>query len=195
MPKQYPPAWQRVLARSTWQPNGCVEYGGFRDKKGYGSVSEHRTDGTRTHKAYRVVYEAAVRAVPGMSLHHICENPSCVNPFHLIPKTRAEHVQEHRPTHCIRGHEFTPENTYWHPQRPGQRHCLTCADERDRNRGVRRKTPCQRCGASPDESHRESCGYLKRRMPWRGVSRRVPVTTYEVPVVELQDAFDEMWRT
>lgn len=29
-------------------------------------------------------------------------------------------------THCKRGHEFTPENTYVYPNRNGKRRCRTC---------------------------------------------------------------------
>jgi hypothetical protein len=43
----------------------------------------------------------------------------CVNPDHLAPSTRGDNTrrgnalsaQNARKTHCVRGHEFTPENT------------------------------------------------------------------------------------
>lgn len=31
-------------------------------------------------------------------------------------------------THCKRGHEFTPENTYWQPG-DGRRRCVTCKSD------------------------------------------------------------------
>jgi hypothetical protein len=40
-----------------------------------------------------------------------------------------------RKTHCIRGHEFTPENTYRSSDQ--KRACRTCNDERQRERRVR----------------------------------------------------------
>lgn len=40
-------------------------------------------------------------------------------------------------THCARGHEWTPENTYYAPKRPNERVCRACA--RDRVREYQRK--------------------------------------------------------
>ena len=37
-------------------------------------------------------------------------------------------------THCPSGHEYTPENTYTPPSRPGWRYCRTCSAERSRAR-------------------------------------------------------------
>lgn len=46
---------------------------------------------------------------------------------------------ERRKTHCVHGHEFTPENIYWYlgGPRPSRR-CRECMRERDRLRGRRR---------------------------------------------------------
>src|SRR5688572_19661701 len=41
---------------------------------------------------YRLYYEYFCGRIPGgRELHHDCRNPMCVNPFHLVPMTRAEH--------------------------------------------------------------------------------------------------------
>lgn len=46
-----------------------------------------------------------------------------------------------RKTHCIRGHEFTPENTYLRSDRPNPaRACRECMRRRDRERYARRIT-------------------------------------------------------
>lgn len=43
--------------------------------------------------AHRCVYEHEVGPIPaGLELDHTCQNPPCVNPDHLDPVTRAEHV-------------------------------------------------------------------------------------------------------
>ena len=37
-------------------------------------------------------------------------------------------------THCPSGHEYTPENTYSPPSRPGQRYCRACQRTKNRKR-------------------------------------------------------------
>jgi hypothetical protein len=51
-----------------------------------------------------------------------------VNPEHLEPVTHAENVRRYAETitHCVRGHEFTPENT--HIQKGTRvRRCRACS--------------------------------------------------------------------
>ena len=87
--------------------------------------------------AHRVAYEQANGPIPPKhDIHHLCENPSCVNPDHLVALTRREHKRLHqRKSHCRRGHEFTPENTYVRPS--GQLTCRKC--QADRARRYRRE--------------------------------------------------------
>lgn len=47
-------------------------------------------------------------------------------------------------THCCRGHEYTPENTWWYTKRTGgrpARNCRTCIRERGEERRRRRGVP------------------------------------------------------
>ena len=83
--------------------------------------------------AHRVVYEILVGPIPvGLELDHLCRNRACVNPDHLEPvTTRTNLLRGYSPwacrarqTHCKRGHEFTPENTYGTGD--GRRYCRTC---------------------------------------------------------------------
>ncbi len=110
----------------------CWIWLGSRSTKGYGRVSVSG----RTQQAHRVVYEALVGPIPeGLQLDHLCRNRSCVNPAHLEPVTCSENIRRGvnlaayraAQTHCLRGHEFTPENTRLKPQ--GWRVCRTCHRE------------------------------------------------------------------
>ena len=79
--------------------------------------------------AYRPIYEEETGVDPkGYHLHHVCDNPMCVNVAHLVPLTNGEHQTLHKKgklfTHCRRGHEFTPENSA--PNGGGERTCRKC---------------------------------------------------------------------
>ena len=96
--------------------------------EGYGRA---RVNGSM-RAAHRVAYEALVGAIPdGMQLDHLCRIHLCVNPDHLEPVTPQENTLRGfgpaginaRKTHCIHGHEFTPENTYI---KGGWRICREC---------------------------------------------------------------------
>ncbi len=82
--------------------------------------------------AHRLSYEHAQISIPkGLQIDHLCRVPRCVNPEHLEAVTSAENTRRGngpaarhaRKTHCIHGHEFTPENTRL---RPNARQCRTC---------------------------------------------------------------------
>jgi len=57
---------------------------------GYGVA---RADGKNQY-AHRMMYEREVGPIPdGLSLDHLCRNPSCVNPAHLEPVTHGENLR------------------------------------------------------------------------------------------------------
>lgn len=69
----------------------------------------------------------------GLFVCHHCDNPPCVRPDHLYAGTRVDNAKDSirrgrnasaKKTHCKRGHEFTPENTYITGR--GNRHCKAC---------------------------------------------------------------------
>lgn len=54
-----------------------------------------------------------------------------------LDRVRHGHDKNAAKTHCIHGHEFTPENTY--VKASGHRQCKACTSERDRRRYLARK--------------------------------------------------------
>jgi len=124
----------------------CWVWLGARNRRGYGTHNArswaHRTSWEWTNG----------RSVPkGFVVCHACDNPTCVNPDHLWLGTQGDNVRDavqkgrlkpalvqplaqaeasawrRQKTHCVQGHEYTPENTM--PQRSGtDRKCRTCAN-------------------------------------------------------------------
>jgi hypothetical protein len=76
--------WSRVDKTSS--SSGCWLWGGAVDDAGYGRVF-----GTTAH---RWAFEATHGPLNGRHLHHVCKNPRCVNPAHLLPVAgQTEHAR------------------------------------------------------------------------------------------------------
>lgn len=121
----------------------CIEYDGFRTKKGYGRINRRVNGRIVSRYAHRIAWETAHGPIPeGMVVMHACDNPPCVNVEHLHLGTQADNIADMNAkgrgksgppdrTHCRRGHEFTTESS---GTRNGYRYCRTCNADRERMR-------------------------------------------------------------
>lgn len=127
----------RFLRKIEILDSGCWLWrGNLQPKSGYGRFwLDARTD----RLAHRLSYSWSGLDIPeSLVIDHLCRNRACVNPAHMEPVTNVENVmrgesiwaKNARKTHCLKGHEFTPENTW--TSKHNMRHCRECARIRKR---------------------------------------------------------------
>ena len=125
----------------TGSRNPVTGYAGNTSAKGWGKANAYRLiwqimNDTKLEKGYAVVMD------------HLCNRgpEGCVNPNHIIATTQRENsLRADSPitknafaTHCVNGHEFTPENTIYPNKtekgkvRTTWRRCRKCAQAQTR---------------------------------------------------------------
>jgi hypothetical protein len=120
-----PPHDRRLIGRFMERVEMVGEHAIWRgtiEPKGYGRFF----DGHRNVLAHRWLYEIIVGPIPeDKQLHHRCEIPACVHPYHMEPLTAVEHnaITHPRVTVCPKGHPYDDVNTRWYE---GRRYCRTC---------------------------------------------------------------------
>lgn len=110
---------KRLVERSV-RDGGCLRWAGAHVSSGYGQIV---VDG-QVMRVHRIAYETWIGPIPpGLEVDHVrgrgCRFRDCINPQHLEAVSHQENLRRGsspvgvnaRKTHCIRGHEFTPENT------------------------------------------------------------------------------------
>lgn len=101
--------WNKVDMRGT---DDCWNWTFYKDAKGYGIF--HIGDRTENERSHRVAYMLTKGDIPKGNYHneiqiqHLCNNPSCCNPRHLIIGTNSENI-EHK-VFCNRQYKATGEN-------------------------------------------------------------------------------------
>lgn len=85
---------ERLLLGMPQEPTetGCLEWTRGTSEDGYGRFYV----GSQVHYAHRVSWEAynQCKVPEGMCVRHSCDNPSCVNPLHLVVGTQAQNVED-----------------------------------------------------------------------------------------------------
>lgn len=127
--------------------DGCWEWQGACSPNGYGKT-EIWKNAVRTAKtAHKAIYEMHLNElIPRTTfICHKCDNKKCCRPDHLFLGTARENIldcvakgrhKEKNKTHCVNGHEYTPENT--RIDKRGHRACKTCIKDSQRRSWINR---------------------------------------------------------
>lgn len=114
------------------QENGCWDWVGANNGAGYGVFYPPDSPKKRWY-AHRWTYAQAKGPIPaGLTIDHLCRNPSCCNPDHLEAVTHRENVLRgsnamvavHRSGVCQRGHHIRGKNAFW--KKDGHKQCREC---------------------------------------------------------------------
>lgn len=126
----------KLLSKVRRSTNGCWEWTGSKDGAGCGRT--RIGDGHMSaHRAFYLMLRGPISI--GLELDHLCRNIVCVNPDHLEPVSHSENMWRGKHatrTHCVNGHERTPENTYYNSR---QRACRICTIAQQQAGRLRKK--------------------------------------------------------
>lgn len=83
---------RKILSKAKLQPNGCVEWQGYRNSNGYGTFGFFRIQ----FLAHRMSWGFANGrpADKNKFICHTCDNPSCINPEHLFEGDPVDNVRD-----------------------------------------------------------------------------------------------------
>jgi|ERR1035437_2549752 hypothetical protein len=128
---------EQILSKIKESENGCLIWTACKHKKGYGFIQWKG----KLRQAHRVVYELFNgELIKGLVIDHLCRTHDCVNPKHLEQVTCKVNINrgltgnwQRVKTHCPKGHEYTQDNIYVHPDKGG-RECQKCRRIREKAR-------------------------------------------------------------
>jgi hypothetical protein len=145
--RNFPPIETRFLERIVKEPDGCWLWQGKKNAYGYSRI---KVNGKEVF-GHRWSYEHFKEPIPeNLVIDHLCRVKSCVNPKHLeavLHRTNTLRgigipAQKARQTHCIKGHPFDEQNTFYRSN--GWRGCRICRYERDKRFNHRRPAEAQK---------------------------------------------------
>lgn len=123
---------QKILSRVTKTESGCWIWQGHLMSEGYAEMY-FRGKLWRAHRLSYIFWKGEFDL--SLDICHTCDVKRCVNPEHLWVGTHRQNMIDHvqkgrhyelKKTHCVRGHEFTEENTEWKSNGPGRNLARCC---------------------------------------------------------------------
>jgi hypothetical protein len=135
--------WSRVAIR---EPAVCWPFQGATLQFGHGSF---KSPAGRVAHRYAWALQAARLPTSEEVVRHICDNPICCNPGHLIIGSQADNVDDmisrgragFKKDHCRNGHPLTADNVIL--RKSGERRCRSCCRRQERER--RKAAPRVEC--------------------------------------------------
>lgn len=127
-----PTLLERFYRRIKVNDSGCHEWTGTLHVNGYGIFVVRKRKFYAHRFAWVVRHQCEIG--DGLLIDHLCRNRRCANPDHLRAVTSRENTLadgslspsnfHSKKTHCPRGHAYSGENLYIHPD--GSRRCKEC---------------------------------------------------------------------
>ena len=121
----------KLFKRAPAADSGCLEM--TSGVQGFGYARMKHDGKYRFMHRYILEKTEGLKIPAGMHIDHLCRNPKCINPAHLEIVTPKENTLRgigptavnSRKTHCIHGHEFSKENTFY-KKTDNARVCRAC---------------------------------------------------------------------